>query len=165
MQQFNDYKEILELFNKYNVKYLVVGAYAMGNYGYSRHTLDIDLWIEKSLENAENILKAFDDFAVPFELKADELLQDNFIIQIGIEPLRIDVITDIDGVDFSDAWLNKTNNSLFGQEVNFISIKDLVKNKKSTNRTKDKYDVCELEKLQQVVKKSKKYTKIKDETK
>lgn len=165
MQQFNDYKEMLELFNKYNVKYLVVGAYAMGNYGYSRHTLDIDLWIEKSIENANNILKAFDDFAIPFELKADDLLQDNFIIQIGIEPLRIDIITDIDGVDFSDAWLNKTNNSLFGQEVNFISIKDLVKNKKSTNRTKDKYDVCELEKLQQVVKKRKKHTKIKDETK
>lgn len=104
MDYFEDYKDMLQLFNKYKVKYLVVGAYAMGNYGYSRHTLDI-------------------------------------------EPMRIDILTDIDGVDFSEAWSNKTNNSLFGEEIHFISIHDLSKNKTSTGRTKDKYDVLELEKI------------------
>ena len=147
MDYFNDYKDMLQLFNKYGVKYLVVGAYAMGNYGYSRHTLDIDLWIEKSVENAENIQKAFSDFPIPHEITVDELNKENFVLQIGIEPMRIDVLTDIDGVEFSKAWDNKTNNSLFGEEINFIGLQDLIKNKTATNRPKDKYDVLELEKI------------------
>ena len=147
MDYFEDYKDMLQLFNKYQVKYLVIGAYAMGNYGYSRYTLDIDLWIEKSIENAEKIQKVFNDFPVPYEITVDELNTDNLVLQIGIEPMRIDILTDIDGVDFSEAWSNKTNNSLFGEEINFISMNDLIKNKTATNRTKDKYDVIELEKI------------------
>ena len=64
---------MLQLFNQYGVKYPVVGAYAMGNYGYSRHTLDIDLWIEKSVNNAKNIQKAFHAFPIPYEITVDEL--------------------------------------------------------------------------------------------
>ncbi|WP_294950958.1 nucleotidyltransferase [Sulfurovum sp.] len=148
MEYFEDYKDMLLLFNKYDVKYLVIGAYAMGNYGYSRHTLDIDLWVEKSIENAQKIQKAFDDFPVPHEITIDELNTENFVLQIGIEPMRIDILTDIDGVAFSEAWNNKTNNSLFGEEINFISLHDLIKNKAATDRLKDKYDVLELKKLE-----------------
>ena len=147
MDYFKDYKDMLQLFNKYSVKYLVVGAYAMGNYGYSRHTLDIDLWIEKSIENAKKIQKVFNDFPVPYEITVDELNTKNMVLQIGIEPMRIDILTDIDGVNFSEAWQNKSNNSLFGEEIHFISLHDLIKNKTSTNRPKDKYDVLELEKI------------------
>lgn len=147
MDYFEDYKDMLQLFNKYEVKYLVVGAYAMGNYGYSRHTLDIDLWIEKSTKNAKSIQKAFNDFPVPYEITVNDLNADNLVLQIGIEPMRIDILTDIDGVEFSVAWKNKTNNSLFGEEIHFIGMNDLIKNKTSTNRTKDKYDVLELEKI------------------
>lgn len=147
MDYFEDYKDMLQLFNKYGVKYLVVGAYAMGNYGYSRYTLDIDLWIEKSTQNAQQILKAFHDFPIPYEISVDELNTENLVLQIGIEPMRIDVLTDIDGVEFSQAWKNKTNNSLFGEEIHFISLQDLIKNKTSTNRPKDKYDVLELKKI------------------
>lgn len=147
MDYFDDYKDMLQLFNKYGVKYLVVGAYAMGNYGYSRHTLDIDLWIEKSIENAKNIQKAFEAFPVPHEITVNELNTENLVLQIGIEPMRIDVLTDIDGVDFSDAWKHKTNNSLFGETIHFISLHDLIQNKTATDRPKDKYDVLELEKL------------------
>ncbi len=147
MDYFEDYKDMLQLFRKYEVKYLVIGAYAMGNYGYSRYTLDIDLWIEKSVENAKKIQKAFNDFSVPYEITVDELNTENFVLQIGIEPMRIDILTDIDGISFLEAWGNKTNNSLFGEEINFISLNDLIKNKIATNRTKDKYDVLELEKI------------------
>ena len=147
MDYFEDYRDMLQLFNKYEVKYLVVGAYAMGNYGYSRHTLDIDLWIEKSVENAQRIQKAFYDFPVPYDITVDDLNTDNLVLQIGIEPMRIDILTDIDGVEFYDAWENKTNNSLFGEEIHFIGMNELLKNKTSTNRTKDKYDVLELEKI------------------
>jgi hypothetical protein len=153
LDYFEDYKDMLILFNKYEVKYLVVGAYAMGNYGYSRHTVDIDLWIERSLENARNIQKAFHDFPVPYEITVDELNKKNFVLQIGIEPMRIDILTDIDGVDFSEAWHNRTNNSLFGEEIHFISIQDLINNKTATNRTKDKYDVLELNKIMTLKKK------------
>ncbi len=147
MDYFKDYRDMLQLFNKYKVRYLVVGAYAMGNYGYSRHTLDIDLWIEKSVENALNIQKAFEDFPVPYEITVGELNTENLVLQIGIDPMRIDILTDIDGVDFEKAWNNRTNNSLFGEEIHFISIHDLIKNKSATNRTKDKYDVLELKKI------------------
>jgi len=147
MDYFDDYKDMLQLFNKYDVKYLVVGAYAMGNYGYSRHTLDIDLWIEKSVENAKRIKKSFHDFPVPYDITVDDLNADNIVLQIGIEPMRIDILTDIDGVEFSHAWENKTNNSLFGENIHFIGMNELIKNKSSTNRTKDKYDVLELEKI------------------
>jgi hypothetical protein len=153
LDYFEDYKDMLILFNKYEVKYLVVGAYAMGNYGYSRHTVDIDLWIERSFENAKNIQKAFHDFPVPYEITVDELNKKNFVLQIGIEPMRIDILTDIDGVDFSEAWHNRTNNSLFGEEIHFISIQDLINNKTATNRTKDKYDVLELNKIMTLKKK------------
>jgi hypothetical protein len=152
MDYFDDYKDMLQLFNKHDVKYLVIGAYAMGNYGYSRHTLDIDLWIEKSVENAENIQKAFSEFPIPYEITIDELNTDNFVLQIGLEPMRIDVLTDIDGVAFSEAWDNKTNNSLFGEEINFIGLHELIKNKTATNRPKDKYDVLELEKIKKLKK-------------
>jgi len=155
MDYFDDYKDMLQLFNKHDVKYLVIGAYAMGNYGYSRHTLDIDLWIEKSVENAKNIQKAFSEFPIPYEITIDELNTDNFVLQIGLDPMRIDVLTDIDGVDFSKAWKNKTNNSLFGEEINFIGLNDLIKNKTETDRAKDKYDVLELEKIQKLNEKKK----------
>ena len=150
MDYFEDYRDMLQLFNKYDVKYLVIGAYAMGNYGYSRYTLDIDLWIEKSISNAQKIQKAFNDFPIPYEITVEELMRENFVLQIGIEPMRIDVLTDIDGVEFLDAWNNKTNNSLFGEEINFISLQHLIKNKKATNRKKDKYDVIELENIEQI---------------
>jgi hypothetical protein len=152
MDYFDDYKDMLQLFNKHDVKYLVIGAYAMGNYGYSRHTLDIDLWIEKSVENAKNIQKAFSEFPIPYEITVDELNTDNFVLQIGLEPMRIDVLTDIDGVAFSEAWDNRTNNSLFAEEINFIGLHELIKNKTATNRPKDKYDVLELEKINKLIK-------------
>ena len=147
MNYFEDYRDMLQLFNAHEVKYLVVGAYAMGNYGYSRHTLDIDLWIERSTENAMRIQKAFLDFPLPYEVTIDELNTRNLVLQIGIEPMRIDILTDIDGVDFAEAWKNRTNNSLFGEKIHFISLHDLAKNKSATDRTKDKYDLLELEKI------------------
>lgn len=147
MHFFEDYKDMLQLFNKYEVKYLVVGAYAMGNYGYSRHTLDIDLWIERSLENAKRVKKALYDFPVPYEITLDELNTENLVLQIGIEPMRIDILTDIDGVIFAEAWANRTNNSLFGEDIHFISLYDLAKNKSATKRAKDRYDLLELQKI------------------
>jgi Cys-tRNA synthase (O-phospho-L-seryl-tRNA:Cys-tRNA synthase) len=75
-----DYKDIIELFNKYQVRFLVAGAYAMSKVGYSRSTYDIDLWVEKSEKNAENILKALEDFGVHFQIEPKNLLEANSVL-------------------------------------------------------------------------------------
>lgn len=99
-----DYQDIIELFNKYGVRYLIAGAYAMSQVGYSRSTYDIDLWVDKSEENAQNIYKALDEFGVPFAVEPDNFLEPNSVLQIGIAPNRIDILTDIDGLTFEQAW-------------------------------------------------------------
>lgn len=145
----NDYKDIIEIFNKYGVKYLIAGAYAMSKAGYSRSTYDIDLWVEKSLVNAVKIYKALEEFGVPFEIKPDDFLQKDSVFQIGIEPSRIDILTDIDGVEFEDAWKNRVIEQFDGLTASTLSINELIINKSATNRPKDKLD---LEQLKQLVK-------------
>ena len=102
-----DYKELLEIFNEHEVKYLVAGAFAMSKLGYSRATYDIDLWVEKSKENAIKIVNSLEEFGVPFELSPNDFLEPNCVIQIGNIPNRIDILTDIDGLNFKNAWQNK----------------------------------------------------------
>lgn len=102
-----DYLDIIELFNKYEVKYLIASAYAMSKVGYSRSTYDIDLWIEKTEANALRVFKALDEFGIPFQIDPNDFLTPNSVLQIGIEPNRIDILTDIDGLTFEEAWKNK----------------------------------------------------------
>jgi hypothetical protein len=147
-----DYKEIIELFNKYNVRYLLAGAYAMATFGYTRRTYEIDLWIDKKEKNVVKILKALEEFGIPFEITKDDLSKDNSVIQIGVAPVRIDILTDIDGVAFEDAFNNKKVVDFDGLEVFVLSIDDLLKNKKASNRAKDKIDVIELEAIKKGVK-------------
>lgn len=144
-----DYKDIIALFNKHNVKYLVVGSYAMSAWGYSRSTYDIDIIVEKSLENANNILSALNEFGIPYEIDKSDFLSDNSIIQIGVAPLRIDIITDIDGVSFGEIWESKTLHDFKGISAYIISLEHIIKNKEATSRLKDKVDVIELKKLQE----------------
>ena len=143
----DDYKDIIYLFNKYNVEYLIVGAYAMAVFGYSRSTYDIDLWIDKSKENIEKVLNALEEFGIPFEISKDDLQKENSVIQIGIAPNRIDILTDIDGVDFKTAYKNRVLKDLDGIQISILNIDDLIKNKQSSNRAKDKIDIIELKKL------------------
>lgn len=142
-----DYKDIIEIFNEQEVRYLIVGAYAMATFGYSRSTYDIDLWIDKEEQNVEKVLLALDEFGVPFEVSKDDLTKDNSIIQIGSAPIRIDILTDIDGVDFNDAYRDKVEHDFDGLLASVLSKDNLIKNKTATKRAKDKIDVIELTKL------------------
>ncbi len=142
-----DYQDIIELFNKHNVRFLIAGAYAMSKVGYSRSTYDIDLWVDKTKENAINIYNALAEFGVPFEIEPDNFLEPNSVLQIGIEPNRIDILTDIDGLTFDDAWSNKQIASFDTLEAYTLEIHDLIKNKKASNRPKDKLDLVQLEEL------------------
>ena len=142
-----DYKDIIELFNKHKVKYLIAGAYAMSKVGYSRSTYDIDLWIEKTDKNAKSIFDALAEFGVPFSIEPDDFLASNSVLQIGSEPNRIDILTDIDGLTFSEAWENKQI-AEFGELSAFtLEIHDIIKNKEASNRPKDKLDLVQLKEL------------------
>ncbi len=142
-----EYRDMIELFNEYKVRYIVVGAYAMSAFGYSRSTYDIDLWIDKNEDNVKKVLKALDAFGVPFEITKDDLTRDNSIIQIGTAPIRIDLLTDIDGVKFNTAFDNIKIHNFGDISAPILDIDDILKNKMASDRPKDKIDVIELKKI------------------
>ena len=150
-----DYKDIISLFNKHNVRYLIVGAYAMAKLGYARSTYDIDLWIDKTEENGVNILLALEEFGVPFSLEPDDFLAAESVFQIGVEPNRIDILTDIDGVRFEDAWENREVAEFGTLQAYSMGINDLIKNKSASGRPKDKLDLVQLKALAKQRKKQK----------
>ena len=136
-----DYKEMLQILLKNRVDFLVVGAYAMGVHGYPRATGDLDLWIAASSENSAHVYESLKEFGAPLaELDKDTFCEEGIVFQIGVAPRRIDIITKIDGVDFENAYKSKIDVEMDGFSIPFISKDNLIKNKESTNREKDKLD-------------------------
>lgn len=137
-----DYKEMLQILLDNKVKFLVVGAYAMGAYGYPRATGDFDIWVEASSENSKIIYQSLLKFGAPIsELTQTTFCEEGIIFQIGVAPRRIDIITKIDGVDFKKAYSDKQEVEIEDIKIPFISKEDLIKNKESTGREKDILDV------------------------
>jgi len=102
---YPDFKELLLAFNAHNVEYLIVGAHALAAHGHVRATKDLDLWVRPETSNAQRVLQALSEFGAPVnDLTIDDLSRKKTIFQVGLPPLRIDIITDIDGVEFADAW-------------------------------------------------------------
>jgi hypothetical protein len=141
-----DFEDLLRLFNKYQVKYCIVGAYAIAFYSVPRYTKDLDIFLEPSIENAKNILLALREFGFEsLSLTVDDFSQKGKIIQLGYEPVRIDLITSISGIEFSESWKGKKK-GLFGKiEVFFISKKHLISNKKQSGRAQDLADLKRLQ--------------------
>ena len=136
-----DYKEMLQILSNNKVKFLVVGAYAMGAYGYPRATGDFDIWVEASLENSEKIYQSLSDFGVPLsELTKTTFREERVVFQIGVAPRRIDIITKIDGIDFKKAYSDKQEIEIEDIKIPLLSKEDLIRNKESTCREKDKLD-------------------------
>src|SRR6266404_3964553 len=141
-----DFSEILLAFNAHHVDYLLVGAHALAVYGHVRATKDLDIWVRPDPENAQRVLKALSAFGAPLgDLDRDDLSKAGTIFQIGVPPLRIDVITAIDGVDFADAWPDRFKISFGGVPVFVISRHHLITNKKASARLQDLADVERLE--------------------
>ena len=137
-----DYKEMLQILLKNEVKFLVVGAYAMGACGYPRATGDIDIWVESSPQNSKNIYKSLSEFGAPLsELNEDTFCEKGIIFQIGVAPRRIDIITYIDGVEFPQAYQKKQEVEVEDLKIPFLSKEDIIKNKEATGRDKDKLDI------------------------
>ena len=141
-----DFKDILSAFIKEKVEFLVVGGYAMAFHGYVRATGDIDLWIHCSDENAEKVWRALQTFGAPlFDLNIEDLKTLGMVFQIGLVPSRIDVITQIDGVDFEDDWKEHKTVEIENLQIPVIGKTQLLTNKKSTGRAKDRNDALWLE--------------------
>lgn len=140
-----DYKEMLQILLNNKVKFLVVGAYAMGAYGYPRATGDIDIWVESSLQNSRMIYKSLSEFGSPLsDITQETFTEKGIIFQIGTAPRRIDIMTHIDGVDFPAAYQDREEIEVEGLMIPFISKDNLIKNKEATGRPKDKLDADSL---------------------
>jgi hypothetical protein len=141
-----DFKELLLTFNAHDVEYLIVGAHALAAHGHVRATKDLDVWVRPDEKNAGRVLNALSDFGAPLsELTVADLSRKNTVFQIGLPPLRIDIITDIDGVEFDDAWPSRVETVFGGVPAFVISRHHLITNKKASARLQDLADVQQLE--------------------
>ncbi len=141
-----DFKEFIQSLNDHDVRYLVVGGYAVAFHGHPRFTKDIDIWVWVDRQNALNIVKALGQFGfASLGLTADDFLEPGIIIQLGYPPNRIDLITDLKGVEFSDCFLQRVEEIVDGVTLPFIDLENLKKNKKAVGRFQDLADLENLE--------------------
>lgn len=141
-----DFKEFIQLLNDNQVKYLIIGGYAVAIHGHPRYTKDIDIWVEMSSENAQKLMNALTQFGFgSLGLSAQDFQTPDQIIQLGYPPNRIDLITTPDGIDFDTCYSLKLEVNLNDITVNFIDLENLKKNKKASGRFQDLADLENLE--------------------
>ncbi len=141
-----DFKEFIQSLNDNSVRYLVVGGYAVALHGYPRYTKDMDVWVEMTVDNASKIVKALNQFGFgSLDLKEADFIEPDQIIQLGYPPRRIDILTTLPGVEFSECYLSHTTVNVEGVSVNFIDLENLKKNKRATGRHQDLADLENLE--------------------
>ena len=142
MKTEKDYEEFLELLNKHNVRYCVIGAFALAFHTRPRYTKDMDILIESTTDNAKRLLIALDEFGFgSLNLAVEDFTTPGNIIQLGYEPVRIDIITSIKGLEFKDVWENRVQGPYGIQTVNFIDRQNLIRAKKLSNRPQDIADL------------------------
>ncbi len=143
-----DYRDMLHALSDEKVRFLLVGAYALAAHGYPRATMDIDIWVMPSPQNADAVLRALRRFGAPLHnLTKEDLQKDGTIFQIGVAPRRIDIITAASGLQFEETYGRSLSVNIEGIEVHIPSIDDLIRNKKALGRTKDLADAEALESL------------------
>jgi predicted nucleotidyltransferase len=133
------------LLNQHRVKYLIIGGYAVAYHGHPRYTGDIDFFVALSEANAKALVKVFKAFGFTDPPPAVELfLKPGNIVRIGREPMRLEVLNEIDGVSFAECWEKRLRRKLDGLMVNLIHLEDLRRNKGATGRPKDQDDLIHL---------------------
>jgi predicted nucleotidyltransferase len=141
----SDFIDFVKLCNEYELEYLVIGGYAVSIHGYPRSTKDLDICIKISEVNAEKMVSVIKDFGLEsLKLTKDDFLKRDFITQLGYEPLRIDILNDLDGVTFGQAWINKRIVDFEGTKINFIGYHELLKVKEKAGRPQDIADINKL---------------------
>jgi len=137
----SDFTDLLRLFNDNNVRYLVIGGYAIIQYAEPRYTKDLDLWISTDANNAAAVYKALKTFGAPLAgLNESDFSEEGYFYQMGVPPVRVDILMGIPGGDFEQAWLNRNEVDFDGLDVHFISKQDLIESKKASGRPQDLID-------------------------
>lgn len=142
MKVEKDFEDFVKLLNKHKVNYLIVGAYALALYAEPRNTGDIDIFIKRSDENAKKMLDVLEDFGfTDLDISLMDFTTKDMVIQLGVQPVRIDIITSISGVNFEEAFNFKEEKQFGKSKAYFISKELLIKNKKASARKKDLADL------------------------
>ena len=142
-----DFKDLLSVFNAHGVEYLVVGAHALAAHGRVRATGDLDVWVRPDAENAKRVIAALGAFGAPLhDLIEADLARPGLIFQMGVAPLRIDILTAIDAVQFDEAWRDRLTTTFAGETVGVLSAAHLIRNKRAVGRAQDLADLEWLEK-------------------
>ena len=137
----SDFSDLLNLFNANNVKYLVIGGYALIQYAEPRYTKDLDIWISVDQENATAVFKALKEFGAPLaEMTEVDFSQEGYFYQMGLPPMRVDILMGIPGLTFDNAWQHRVEVDFDGLLVKFISREDLITSKKASGRPQDLID-------------------------
>ncbi len=149
MEKLNqDFLAFIGLLERHQVDYLIVGGYAVGFHGFPRYTGDIDFFIAINDSNARSMIKVFNEFGFgDIDIAIEDFLRRDFVVEIGREPRKIQILTGIDGVSFDECSLNRVEVDYHGQTIPFIGIQDLIRNKAASGRAKDLIDLEELQKL------------------
>lgn len=141
-----DFKEFIQSLNNNQVHYLIIGGYAVAFHGHPRYTKDLDIWIESTQDNAQNLLYALEQFGFgSLHLKEADFLELGQIIQLGYPPNRIDILTSLKGVNFSTCFANRITIEVDKTILNFIDLDNLIRNKKASGRLQDLADIENLE--------------------
>jgi hypothetical protein len=143
-----DYRDILAALLKQQARFLVVGAHALAVHGYPRATVDLDIWIDATPENAHRVWRAVADFGAPLadlDIEESDLLRADLVAQFGLPPNRIDILTGVSGLTFAQAWENRIEGTLEGVVVPVLSLSDLRDNKRAAGRERDRADLKGLE--------------------
>jgi hypothetical protein len=139
-----DFRDILTLLNASGARFLVVGAHALAAHGVPRVTGDLDIWIEPAAPNARLVWGALAQFGAPLEsldIREPDFTAPDRVIQLGLPPYRVDVLTSISGVVFADAWVGRLAGVLFGVPVSFLGRDAFIRNKRASGRAKDLEDI------------------------
>lgn len=143
-----DFKDLFAAFNDAGVDYLVVGAHALAVHGHVRASKDLDIWIRPERGNAARVLQALTAFGCPlFGLTVEDLTDEETVFQIGVQPVRIDILCGIDGVSFDVAWRERVTSRFAGQPVSVLSRDHLIQNKRASGRPQDLADIAALDAL------------------
>ena len=137
-----DFVDLLRAFAGADVRFLIVGAYALALHGRPRATGDLDVWIDATPENAPRVMSALSTFGAPLqEISADDFSREGVVYQIGVPPGRIDILTQLTGLTFAEAWPDRVRRPFGDIEVDFIGRDAFIRNKRATGRARDIADV------------------------
>jgi hypothetical protein len=146
VQLGKDFRDLLELLNRHQVRYMAVGGFAVAVHGTPRYTKDLALWVEVSPDNAARLVAVIEEFGfASLGLRSDDFLDPDVVIQLGYEPNRVDFLTRLTGVEFADAYPARTSITIQEIEVPVIDRASLIANKRAPGRPHDLDDIRDID--------------------